>query len=75
LERAFARSLRAPGLIDAAIEVAEPIGMETLVYFTIAETEVCARVSPAAGAREGARLKLAARLDNMHPIDEAGRVL
>jgi multiple sugar transport system ATP-binding protein len=64
------------GLIDAAIEVAEPMGMETLVYFSIAGTEVCARVSPNAGAREGARLKLAAKLENMHLIDDAtGRVL
>jgi multiple sugar transport system ATP-binding protein len=64
------------GVIDAAIEVAEPMGMETLVYFSIAGTEVCGRVSPQAGAREGARLKLAAQLDNMHLIDEAnGRVL
>ncbi len=63
------------GTLDAAIEVVEPMGMETLVYFTIAGTEVCARVSPNAGARVGAVMKLAAKLDNMHLIDEAGRVL
>ena len=33
-------------------------------------TEVCGRVSPNAGAREGAPMKLAAHLDNMHLIDE-----
>ncbi len=65
-----------PGLIDAAIEVAEPMGNETLVYFSIAGKELCGRVSPTAGAREGARLKLAAQLDHMHLIEDAsGRVL
>jgi len=64
------------GIVEAAIEVAEPLGMETLVFFTINGVEVCGRVSPNAGAREGVRLKLAARLDHMHLIDDAaGRVL
>src|SRR5262252_7484980 len=59
------------GVIDAMIEVAEPLGMETLICFRINEVEVCGRVSPTAGAREGARLRLCASLDNMHLIDEA----
>ena len=59
------------GAIDAMIEVAEPLGMETLVFFRINEVELCGRVSPTAGAREGAELRLCARLDNMHLIDEA----
>src|SRR5262249_27241368 len=63
------------GTFDAAIEVVEPMGMETLVFFSIAGTEVCGRVSPGAGARVAAPLKLAAKLDNMHLIDEAGTVL
>jgi multiple sugar transport system ATP-binding protein len=45
--------------------------METLIFFRINEVEVCGRVSPTAGAREGARLRLCAGLDNMHLIDEA----
>jgi multiple sugar transport system ATP-binding protein len=64
------------GHIDAAIEVAEPLGMETLVFFTINGVEICGRVSPDVGAREGVQMKLAASLDHMHLIDEAaGRVL
>ena len=59
------------GAIDAVIEVAEPLGMETLIFFRINEVEVCGRVSPTAGAREGTRLRLCAGLDNMHLIDEA----
>ena len=62
-------------LIDVTIEVSEPMGMETLVYCTIAGTEVCGRVSPNAGAREGVPMKLAAHLDNMHLVDDAGWVL
>jgi multiple sugar transport system ATP-binding protein len=64
------------GTIEAAIEVAEPLGMETLVFFRINGVDVCGRVSPDAGAREGARMRLAAAVDHMHLIDDAtGRVL
>src|SRR2546430_4518413 len=59
------------GAIDALIEVAEPLGMETLVFFRINGLDVCGRVSPNAGAREGARMRLCASLDNMHLIDDA----
>jgi multiple sugar transport system ATP-binding protein len=58
-------------MIDALIEVAEPLGMETLVFFRINGLDVCGRVSPNAGAREGARMRLCASLDNMHLIDDA----
>jgi len=61
------------GYVEAAIEVVEPMGMETLVYFTINDTQVCGRVNPTAGAREGNIMRLAASLDNMHLIDDATR--
>ncbi len=60
-----------PATIDAAIEVTEPLGMETLVFFRVNGIDVCGRVSPNAGAREGVRMRLAASLDNMHLIDDA----
>ena len=64
------------GYIDAMIEVTEPLGMETLVFFRIGGVDICGRVNPNAGAREGAVMRLAAALDNMHLIDDAsGRVL
>jgi multiple sugar transport system ATP-binding protein len=64
------------GTIDAMLEVTEPLGMETLVFFRIDGIDVCARVSPEAGAREGLRMRLAAGVDNMHLIEDAtGRVL
>jgi multiple sugar transport system ATP-binding protein len=61
---------------DAGIEVVEPMGNETMVFFSIQGTEVCARTDPNAGAKVGATLKMAAHLDHMHLIDNAsGRVL
>src|SRR5262249_4296127 len=60
-----------PATIDAAIEVPEPLGMETLVFFRVNGIDVCGRVAPNAGAREGVRMRLAASLDNMHLIDDA----
>ena len=61
---------------DVAIEVTEPMGMETLVHFRVNGTEVCGRVNPAAKAQAGRSMKLVADLNNMHLIDgESGRVL
>jgi len=65
-----------PATIDAVLEVSEPLGMETLVFFRINGIDVCGRVSPDAGAREGVRMRLAASLQHMHLIEDAsGRVL
>jgi len=47
------------------------MGMETLVYFKVNGSEVCGRVNPKAGARDGAPMQFAADLNNMHIIDEA----
>ncbi len=61
---------------DAKLDVTEPMGMETLVYFPVNGTQVCGRVNPNAGARDGAPLRLAADLNNMHLIDEtSGQVI
>ncbi|HZT48075.1 MAG TPA: sn-glycerol-3-phosphate ABC transporter ATP-binding protein UgpC [Hyphomicrobiaceae bacterium] len=61
---------------EAKLEVTEPMGMETLVYFPLNGAQVCGRVNPNAGARDGASLRLAANLNNMHLIDDAsGQVI
>ena len=61
---------------EARLDVTEPMGMETFVYFPLNGTQVCGRVNPNAGAKDGAPLQLAADLNNMHLIDEAtGRVI
>ena len=64
------------GVFDAAIEVVEPMGNETMVFFSINGTEVSGRTDPNAGARVNATMKMAASLDNMHLIENSsGRVL
>jgi multiple sugar transport system ATP-binding protein len=60
---------------DAVLDVTEPMGMETLVYFTMDGTEVCGRVNPNAGARDGAPLRLAVDLNNMHLLNEVTGVV
>jgi multiple sugar transport system ATP-binding protein len=54
---------------DAIIEVAEPTGMEMLVYFSVNGAQICSRVSAAAAVVPGARLKLVADLNHMHLMD------
>jgi multiple sugar transport system ATP-binding protein len=73
-----ARAHMEPGMIpfEARLDVTEPMGMETLVYFPLNGTQVCGRVNPNSGARDGQALQLAADLNNMHLIDDVtGRVI
>ena len=68
----------APGVenFEAMLDVTEPMGMETLVYFTLEGTQICGRVNPDAGARDGAPLRMAVDLNNMHLLNEGtGAVL
>ncbi len=61
---------------DMTVEVVEPMGMETLVYFSVSGAEVCGRVNPNAPAAAGKSMKLRADLSNMHLIDDTtGKVL
>ncbi len=61
---------------EHVIEVVEPMGMETLVYFTLNGAEVCGRVNPNAGATAERSMKLRADLSNMHLIDDTtGKVI
>src|SRR6059058_3948280 len=45
-----------PGIetFDAVLDVTEPMGMETLIYFIVQGEEICGKVNPNAGARDGA---------------------
>ncbi len=63
-------------VFEVELEVTEPMGMETIVFFPVPGADFCGRVSPGAGAQPGKRIKLAADLGNMHLIDDAtGKVL
>jgi multiple sugar transport system ATP-binding protein len=62
-----------PGVesFDAVLDVTEPMGMETLIYFTLEGAQICGRVSPNSGARDGGPMRLAVDLNNMHLLNEA----
>ena len=66
-----------PGVeaFDTVLDVTEPMGMETLVYFTLEGAQICGRVNPNAGARDGAPLRLAVDLNNMHLLNEVTGVV
>ena len=57
---------------DANLDVTEPMGMETLVYFPVNGTQVCGRVNPNAGARDGAPLP-PRRQPQQHAPDRRGQ--
>ena len=54
---------------DVQLDVVEPMGMETMVYFLVDGTEVCGRVNPAAAGKAGETMPLVAELNQMHLID------
>jgi multiple sugar transport system ATP-binding protein len=66
-----------PGIepFEAVLDVTEPMGMETLVYFTLDATPACGCVNPNAGARDGAPLRMAMDLNNMHLLNETTGVV
>src|SRR5262249_8697293 len=49
----------------------EPLGMETMVFFTVNGQEICARVDPAAARGPGEQMRLAANVEHMHLFDPA----
>src|SRR5438874_1071621 len=54
---------------EARLDVVEPMGMETMVYFLVDGVEVCGRVDPAAAGTMGEPMRLVADLNQMHLID------
>src|SRR5690348_15362249 len=53
------------------LDVVEPMGMETMVFFTVGGTEICSRVEPSAATGPGQPMRLYANLNHMHLIDPA----
>ncbi|HEX5321765.1 MAG TPA: sn-glycerol-3-phosphate ABC transporter ATP-binding protein UgpC [Stellaceae bacterium] len=51
------------------LDVVEPMGMETMVYFLIDGIEICGRVNPAAAGNAGEKMPLVADMNQMHLID------
>ncbi len=60
----------------ATLDVVEPMGMETMVYFNIDGQQICGRVDPGSGAEPRETMRLCANMDHMHLIDPStGTVL
>jgi multiple sugar transport system ATP-binding protein len=51
------------------LDVVEPMGMETMVFFTVNGTEICGRVEPSSAGDAGATMRLYANIDHMHLVD------
>ncbi|MBV8775867.1 MAG: sn-glycerol-3-phosphate ABC transporter ATP-binding protein UgpC, partial [Alphaproteobacteria bacterium] len=56
---------------DVQLDVVEPMGMETMVYFIVDGIEVCGRVNPTAAKEAGENMDLVADMTHMHLIDPA----
>jgi multiple sugar transport system ATP-binding protein len=54
---------------DVQLDVVEPMGMETMVYFIVDGVEVSGRVNPDAAGNAGETMPLVADLNHMHLID------
>jgi multiple sugar transport system ATP-binding protein len=57
--------------IEVDIDIVEPLGLETLVYFSIGGQVVCGRVDPDANPQPRSRMRLAVDLEKLHLFDGA----
>jgi multiple sugar transport system ATP-binding protein len=61
---------------STTLDVVEPMGMETMVFFRLDGQEICGRVEPGSAAGPGESMRLFANIDHMHLIDpQSGAVL
>jgi multiple sugar transport system ATP-binding protein len=65
------RPYQAGAEFSMPVEVVEPMGMETMVYFMVEGSEICARVNPAAARAAGETMRFMADMQHMHLIDPA----
>jgi multiple sugar transport system ATP-binding protein len=65
-----------PATFTVTLDVVEPMGMETMVFFGVNGTEICGRVEPSAARGAGESMTLQGNMEHMHLIDAAtGAVL
>ena len=61
---------------SADVQVVEPMGMDTMVFFSVKGTDICARSAPQAVVGAGHRMEFTVDLHHMHLIDpETNRVV
>jgi multiple sugar transport system ATP-binding protein len=51
------------------LDVVEPMGMETMVFFKVDGQEICGRVEPGSAAGPGETMRLYANMEQMHLVD------
>jgi multiple sugar transport system ATP-binding protein len=56
---------------EAGVEVVEPMGIDTMVFFSINGTELCARARPRAVGPIGKSMPFTVDMNEMHLIDPA----
>jgi multiple sugar transport system ATP-binding protein len=54
---------------SVTLDVVEPMGMETMVFFRVDGQEICGRVEPGSAAGPGETMRLYANMEHMHLID------
>ena len=59
----------ADATLDVAATLIEPLGMDTLVHFKMADAIAVSRLLPTPGLKAGARLKLAVDMAKVHLLD------
>ena len=58
------------------VELAEPLGADTLIFSKVAHQEIVCRATPEAGAMTGAQITLSANMNQIHLFDrDSGAVL
>jgi multiple sugar transport system ATP-binding protein len=55
--------------IDANVNVLEPMGVDTMVFFSLGPTEICARAEPNSVGNVGESMGFTVNMDKMHLID------
>ncbi len=58
--------------VEANIDLVEPLGPETMIYFNIGPVSLCANVDPESEPRPGSRMPLSFNMNRMHLFDPAG---
>jgi multiple sugar transport system ATP-binding protein len=58
--------------IEATIDLVEPLGPETMIYFNIGPVSLCANVDPESEPRPGSRMPLSFNMNRMYLFDPVG---
>ena len=62
--------------LDVVVDLVEPLGPATMIYFDLANVTLCASISPESGARALTRMPISLNMNQMHLFDRAsGRSL